>query len=121
MQIAPPPGPGTLVIDVPSDTFTTQYAVSQQNIGNNNRQCIETGKNFDCLIVIADVATLGNALRISTPICFGEGCTVGAPPPAVVNPGLAPGTAPLTGPGAEGAAGAASPAPAVQAEPSFTG
>jgi hypothetical protein len=121
-DIAPPPGPGTLVIDVPSDTFTTQYAVSQQNIGANDRQCIETGKNFDCLIVIADVATLGMALRISAPICFGEGCTVGPAPPGVSNPGALPPTTP-TGPEevAPSGPGAAPPAPAVQGQPSFTG
>jgi hypothetical protein len=113
---------GTVLISDESGTVTTPYTVHEQGIGGptKNRQCIETGKNFDCLIVIADVGTMGQALRISAPICFGEGCTVGAPPPAVVNPGLLPTTTP-TGPEEEAPPGAAPPAPAVTARPSFTG
>jgi hypothetical protein len=117
-NIGPPPASGTLLVEVdPSTgTATTQYAVHEQGIGANNRQCIETGKNFDCLIVIADAGTQGQALRISAPICFGEGCTVGAAPAGVFNPGALPTTTPA-GPEEE----AAPPAPAVTARPSFTG
>jgi hypothetical protein len=111
---------GTVLVDVPADTLTTQYAVSEQDIGIQDRQCIETGKNFDCLIVIADVGTMGQALRISAPICFGEGCTVGAAPPGVFNPGALPTETPA-GPEVEAPPGAAPPAPAVTARPSFTG
>jgi Neocarzinostatin family len=117
-----------LVIADGSGTATTSYNVHDHGIGSgaflNNRRCINNG-NFDCLIAMADIATMGQALLISAPICFGEGCTVGPPPPAIVNPGLAPTTTP-TGPEEEAAPppsgpGAAPPAPAVMARPSLTG
>jgi hypothetical protein len=118
-------GTGTLLVFPDgSGTATTPYTVHDHGIGANNRRCIDNG-NFDCLIAMADVATMGQALLISAPICFGEGCTVGPPPPAIVNPGLAPTTTPT---GAEEEApppppgpGAAPPAPAVTARPSLTG
>jgi len=108
--------PQTLIVSPDgSGTATTQYTVQDSGIGVNNRQCIDKG-NFDCLIAMADVATMGQALLISAPICFGEGCTVGAPPPGTFNPGLLPTTTP-TGPEEE----APPPAPAVTARPSLTG
>jgi len=110
-------GTGTLLVFPDgSGTATTPYTVHDQGIGANNRRCIDNG-NFDCLIVMADLGPPpGQALLIAAPICFGEGCTVGAPPPAVVNPGLLPTTTP-TGPEEE----APPPAPAVTARPSLTG
>jgi hypothetical protein len=118
-------GTGTLLVFPDgSGTATTPYTVHDHGIGANKRRCIDNG-NFDCLIAMADVATMGQALLISAPICFGGGCTVGPPPPAIVNPGLAPTTTP-TGAEEEAAPpppgpGAAPPAPAVTARPSLTG
>ncbi len=109
-------GTQTLLIQAVSGTATTPYTVHDQGIGANNRRCINNG-NFDCLIVMADLGPPpGQALLIAAPICFGEGCTVGAPPPGTFNPGLLPTTTP-TGPEEE----APPPAPAVTARPSLTG
>jgi Neocarzinostatin family len=109
-----------LIIADANGTASTPYTVHDHGIGANNRRCIDNG-NFDCVIAMADVATQGQALLIAAPICFGEGCTVGPPPPAIVNPGLLPTTTP-TGPEEE-APPAPSPAPAapVQAAAPFTG
>jgi hypothetical protein len=118
-------GTGTLLaFPDGSGTAATPYTVHDQGIGANNRRCIDNG-NFDCVIAMVDVATQGQALLISAPICFGDGCTVGPPPPSMINPGLAPTTTP-TGAKEEAVPpppgpGAAPPAPAVTARPSLTG
>jgi hypothetical protein len=113
--------PQTLLVSPDgSGTATTSYTVQDSGIGDNDRRCIDNG-NFDCAIAMADVATMGQALRIAAPICFGEGCTVGAPPPGTFNPGLLPTTTPTGPEEAPPGPGAAPPAPAVTARPSFTG
>src|SRR5262249_49817328 len=80
---------GTILLNADVDgTASTPYIVHDHGIGGSNRECIKNG-NFECLIVMADVVTQGDALRIFQPIAFASS------PPSTTVP-TAPGAA--TGP-----------------------
>jgi hypothetical protein len=66
--------------------------VHDHAIGGSNRECIKNG-NFECLIVMADVATQGSILRLSQPIAFAS-----SPPITTVATGASASGGPSSGP-----------------------
>jgi hypothetical protein len=98
-------GTGTILVPVANDTATTPYTVHTAGIGANGRTCI-SGGNFDCVIAMADVATLGNTLTIAAPISFAGGPTTTTSPSVTTTTSSTSTTTPSPAPAAPVQAGA---------------